>query len=452
MRDKGVITQAEYESAIHQLSETSGWRASEEGTVVIGKWATTLYGFVEADAIWDSTRSFNEGAGNAQVGRASTPNGDNSRFLFSARNSRFGFRVKAPEASRGVRASAQLEMDFMGLPSGIAGVSEGTFFSNPALRIRHMFFKVETPVVDVLMGQTWQLFGWQTIYSPNTVEIQGVPGQLNTRTPQLRVSKTIKASPVTFEIAVAATRPVQRDTGIPDAQGGMRFAVDTWTGVQTVGSTGTQISPMSIAVTGLLRRVRVDQWSAKPTSTSDLTLSAVAADAFVPLAPGTKDRKGNSLSLNGEFVTGYGFADLYSGLSGGIGFPTLPPAMGMTAGAAFPANIDNGIVTYATDGSLHGIQWTSYLFGAQYYLPELDGKLWISGNYSHIESANIDRYPAAGSVSKVTKAEDWFDVNLFADPIPAVRFGLEYANFNTMYADGIHAINHRFQLSGFFLF
>ena len=50
------------------------------------------------------------------------------------------------------------------------------------------------------------------------------------------------------------------------------------------------------------------------------------------------------------------------------------------------------------------------------------------------------------------KASDWFDVNLFADVTPQVRVGLEYANFNDTYADGVHAINHRGQMSAFYLF
>ena len=58
----------------------------------------------------------------------------------------------------------------------------------------------------------------------------------------------------------------------------------------------------------------------------------------------------------------------------------------------------------------------------------------------------------ATALSKVRDVEDWFDVNLFVDPTPAVRIGIEYANFNDMYFDGHHAINHRGQLSGFFIF
>ncbi len=106
-------------------------------------------------------------------------------------------------------------------------------------------------------------------------------------------------------------------------------------------------------------------------------------------------------------------------------------------------------MTYDQRGHLHGIQWTSYLIGAQYYLPGTEGKFWVSGNYSHTQSANIDNY---GTAARLRLAEDWFDVNVFVDPLPAVRIGVEYANFNDVYVDGTHAINHRLQLSGFFIF
>ncbi len=43
-------------------------------------------------------------------------------------------------------------------------------------------------------------------------------------------------------------------------------------------------------------------------------------------------------------------------------------------------------------------------------------------------------------------------VRFFSTPGSFVRIGGEYANFNTQYVDGQHAINHRFQLSGFLIF
>jgi hypothetical protein len=463
LRDKGIISQAEYESALRDLAETAGMRAADAGTLVISKWATTLYGFVEADNIYDTTRSFNDVAGSTPVARASTQAGGNGRFMMGVRNSRIGIRMAAPELSGGIRTTGMLEMDFLGtqLPVGNGPYpaptaastayfgTEGAFFTNPTFRIRHANLKVETPVVDILAGQYWQLFGWQSAYNPNTVEIQGVPGELYARTPQLRVSKTIKVHPVTIDVAIAASRPVQRDSAMPDGQAGVRFALDSWTGVQTIGATGTQISPLSFGVSGLLRHVAVDNYAAKPTYTNDLGMSAIAFDAFVPVIPGTKHKKDNSLSLNGELATGYGFADMYTGFTGGVSFPALPNTAGAATPPTYAPDIDNGIVTYDAAGKLHGIQWTSYLLGLQYYLPGVDGKLWISGNYSHISSSNVHYYATPTSALLL---EDWFDVNLFIAPAPALRVGIEYANFNSKYVDGQRAINHRGQLSGFFVF
>jgi len=451
MRDKGIISEAEYESAVHDLSETLGARAADQGTAVVAKWAATLYGFVDVDSIYDTTRSLNDLPGTPGIARSGTSAGDNPRFTFGVRNSRIGLRLKAPEVAS-VRASAQAEMDFLGtqLPIGVTqpyNGSEAAFFTNPTFRIRHMNLKLETPVVDILFGQYWQLFGWQSAYQPNTVQLQGVPGELYSRTPQLRISKTIKADPVTFEVAVAAVRPVQRDSGTPDGEAGLRFAIDSWTGMQTIGQTGQQLSPASVAVSGMLRHVAVNTLTASK-NTNDLGMSAIAVDGFLPLIPATKEKKGNSLSLNGEFATGYGFADMYTGLTGGITFPTV-------GGQPFAADIDTGIVTYDTAGHLHGIQWTSYLFGGQYYLPELEGNVWIAGNYSHVESNNIATYAGTGgnaAKTAVFDAYDFFDAMLWVKPVPSVQFGFEYANFNTKYVDGQHAINHRFQLSGFFIY
>jgi hypothetical protein len=286
-----------------------------------------------------------------------------------------------------------------------------------------------------------------------------VPGQIYSRTPQIRISKTIKTDPVTFEVAIAASRPFQRDTALPDGQAGLRLAFNKWTGTQTMGSTGTTISPLSIAVTGYLRQVSVPQLFPKPVVTNDKAASGIAVDGFIPVLPGTKEKKDNSLSLNGEFADGYGDADFYTGLNGGITWPAGLNGAIPAGGTAFAPNIDNGVATYDINGGLHFIHWQSYLFGAQYYLPGLQGKMWVSGNYSHIESNNIHFYsypPAftggAGVNNKSWSTYDWWDVNLFGDITPAARLGLEYANFNTMYNDGIHAINHRVQLSGFYIF
>ncbi len=191
MREKGILTQGEYDSAVHDLVDTSGERVPtgeqrRHGQVV----HDVLYGFIESDYIWDSDpgRSTTRRAGGAQVPRAGTPGGDNGRVQFSVRNSRLGFRLRAPEVD-GVKASAVVETDFLGTSLPVANPgsvpdprqrrcgTEGSFFTSPALRARHLYLKVETPVVDSLAGQYWTLYGWGPQYQPNTVEIQGVPGR-----------------------------------------------------------------------------------------------------------------------------------------------------------------------------------------------------------------------------------------------------------------------------------
>ena len=230
LRQRGILSQAEYELALRDIGASTGaGHASEANSLVFGKWVTTVYGFVEGDAIYDTTQSFADLAGNAQVLRGGghappepaspqTYGGDHGQTTFSVRNSRFGLRLRTP-GTEAVHASGMVEMDFLGaqsVGSGTGQVSENAFFTSPTVRLRHAMFRVETPVVDVLVGQYWHLFGWQTAYQPNTVEIQGVPGELYARTPQVRVSKTFKGDALTFEVAVAAMRPPSRASEVPE--------------------------------------------------------------------------------------------------------------------------------------------------------------------------------------------------------------------------------------------
>jgi hypothetical protein len=446
MKEKGIITQAEYDSAMHDLADSVGTKAGESTSLVISKWSATLYGFAQVDVIGDSTQSFTDFPGNTQVARPGTFAGDHGRFTFAVRNSRIGFKLRAPEYHK-VRATAQLEMDFLG-PS--PATTESAIFTNPLFRIRHMNFKLETPIVDVLFGQYWHLFGWQPLYHPNTVEIQGVPGQLYGRTPQLRVSKTIKTDPVTIELAIAMMRSPQRDSATPEGEAGARLAFNKWTGMTTNGAAGTTIQPLSVAVTADVRHFELAEFAATPKDTRAKTGWAIAADAYIPLVPATEKHKSNALSLNGEYAWGLGDADMYSQLVGGvIQAPALPNPTGATPAPTYTPNFDPGLVALSADGNAHLIQWQSVLVGVQYAFPKLNGLLWVSANYSHMDSNNSFLH---GDAKKVRHTLDWVDANLFWDATPAVRLGLEYAWFSDEYVDGVVAIDHHVQLSGWYIF
>jgi hypothetical protein len=475
LRDKGQITQAEYDSAERDLAESIGQAtAGEAPTFVLGRFSTTVYGALKGDFAYDTTESYSDLMGNAPVQRpGGTPlapppapqitySGDHQRMQFSVHDSRFGLRIRAPE-SGGVRTSGLLEFDLFGQLPPTA--TEAATFDSSLPRVRHAFLRVETPAVDFLVGQYWHLFGWQNVYHPASVQAQGLPGELYGRTPQLRVSKTIATSAVTFEVAAAALRPVERDSGKPQGEAGLRIAINGWKGLMTNGAIGTGIQPLSVAVTGNFRDVTIPEMSLIPKDTVDKGMESIAVDGFIPVIPASKDHKDNALSIHGEFVSGNGSADLYTGLTGGITFPYLPNTTGFNPAPTYPQNIDNGIVAFDPQGNLHAIQWTSYLIGAQYYLPFGGGRAFIAGNYSHMQSSNIADFtqsfanaapdPTAfhfTSDAQVRKSLDFVDGLLMADVATGVRVGGEYAVTIDHYVDGARATNQRVQAAGMFLF
>jgi hypothetical protein len=418
---------------------------------VMGKWGTTFYGFVEFDAINDSTQSFNDVAGNAAVQKEKTYAGDHHRTMFGVRNSRIGFKLNAPEVD-GIKASAVLEMDFLGnQPTSTTNsgstISEAAFWTNPGFRVRHMAVKVETPVVDMLFGQYWQLFGWQSYFDPNTVQIQGVPGEVFSRSPQARLSKTIKAGDAAVDLAIAASRPPQKDSAVPDGQAGIKFSYGGIKAVHTVGSAGTAADAAAVGVSGVMRRFILPNLAGQPVERKGITGSGISIDALVPIIPGTMEHRANALTFTGSWATGSGTADLYTGLTGGITFPNPTAA---DPAPTYP--IDNGLVTYDLQGNLHTINWRSYILGVQYYLPVADGRLWLAGNYSRMKSTNALRYTNSAGDAKIFDRSQWYDVNLFFDMTKAVRFGGEYARTKTKYGDGHEPHNDRWQFSAFYIF
>ncbi|HEX2686495.1 MAG TPA: hypothetical protein VHN14_07750 [Kofleriaceae bacterium] len=412
---------------------------------VTSKWDTTLYGFVEGDTIYDSTQGLNDNAGNSAVPRKGSYAGNHGQTTMGARNSRIGYRISAP-AVDDIKASAQLEMDFVG--NQPPGISESAFFASATFRVRHLNVKLETPIVDVLIGQSWQLFGWQTLYQPATVQIQGIPGEVFSRSPQIRLSKKLACDPVSLELAVAAARPPQRASATPDGQAGIKLNLDSVKAFHTAGSTGTALDSASIGVSVVGRRFAVDEFTAAPHSQVVRNGYGLSIDALIPVVPATKEHHDNALTLLGSFVTGAGTADLYSGLSGGVSQPALPNPGMTTPAPTYTPNIDNGLALFSADGTLHPMQWTSYLVGAQYYLPP-SGKVFLAANYSHTSSGNAHAF---GAATKVFDQQDWADGNLFVDLTPAVRLGLELAWINQTYVNGTEGTNYRAQFSGWLIF
>ena len=94
---------------------------------------------------------------------------------FSIRDSRFGLLVRAPE-KYGIRASALMELDFFGQIASNATETQN-WSTAMAPRLRHFYFRIDNPVLDILVGQYWHLFGWQNVYHPSSVQAQGLLGE-----------------------------------------------------------------------------------------------------------------------------------------------------------------------------------------------------------------------------------------------------------------------------------
>lgn len=448
LREKGILSEAELQSALRDMYESVGPRGETSLTLVLGKWATTLYGFVQADVMWHSTQSFADYGSNFQVARPGTFAGEHSRVQATIRDSRIGVRVQAPDLGW-LRASAVFELDLLG-PTGTIGstISENSFFVNPNLRVRHAYFKLETPIVDVLFGHYWHLFGWQPNYFPTIVTWPGLVGELFSRTTQLRLSKTIKTKPIVIELAIAGLRPPERDSSMPAFQGGLRLSFPGWTAVHTNYMTATATMPASIAVAGDVRSFTLPELSSSPQGTRTKVGAGVSVNAFLPIIRGTVKRKDNSLSIVGEFVTGQGINDMYTGLTGGVSNPALPAPPGMPA-PTYVSGVDPGLAVYDQNGELQLPRWTTFLVGIEYYLPRVGGRVGLFANVSRSQLHDPQQYT---NPAKVRDNEILYNVGAFGDLSEAVRVGLDYSRFDDQYADGVHAINDSVQAVGFFFF
>jgi hypothetical protein len=423
-----------------------------------GKWNPVFYGFIAFDMVHDSTQSFSGGCpGYLAIARPGTWGADHGRTVFDARGTRFGFKLSAPEGD-GYKASAVIEVDFLGnqvpMNYGTAptGISENSTYTNGLLRLRHAALKVETPYVDILAGQYWQLFGWMPIYLPVTVQVTGYPGVSFGRNPQLRFSHMFKMEPISVELAAAAVRPAQRNGEYPDGHAGARLLVNGLHGVSAVGATGAAFweMPASLAVSGIYRRLQVAEFAAAPTKQNKATAGGISVDVFVPVIWSTMANKGNGLNLTGNFTYGQGIGDMYApGTIGNAYYPALPNPSGAAPAPAWSQDIDNGIATYDLAGELHPIKWETGMAGIQYYLPP-SGRVWVTANYGFAKSSNIASYNLAPD--RIIKKYTMWDGVVYVNVMGPVTFAAEFAQEKQTYGDDKVAKNNRVVVSGFYQF
>ncbi|HTA87959.1 MAG TPA: hypothetical protein VK745_00235 [Polyangiaceae bacterium] len=414
-------------------------------------WTAAIYGFAELDIMADSSQSFIEGSLSNTLARPNTVAGDNPRVQFTARNSRLGFKIGAPDWNS-IKTSAVVEMDFFG-DEAATDRQDSAYTAGP-IRMRHYYAKLESPVIDVLAGQYHDLFAWGGAgFYPNSVAFLPLMGEVYHRNPQLRLSKTFRSNAADFEIAVAAVRPVQRDAAVPDVQGGLRLAINGWRGASAPGASRPVSAPAALGVSAVGRRLSVTDFSPTPANPQTGTAWGMAANAFLPIIPAAGSDLSNALSVTGELTVGSGISDLYPGLTGGVGFPALPNPNNLEAVPTYTPNIDPGIVTFDANNRLQPIKWTALVLNAHYHLPIADGKkLWISGTYSLVKSSNALALTPTQGRAFVWDNGQYLDANLWWGVTPAAQVGLSFERTQQTFGDGTVAHNDRGEGAFYFFF
>lgn len=431
------------------------------------QWKVTMGGFVEMDTISDSVRSFTEVIGNTPVDRPETINGAVGRTQFSIRNTRLDFGVEAPEVD-GWKTRGYLEFDLLGydpgttLKSAGGGASvaastntEGGFFDNPALRVRHAYISAESDGWQLMAGQYWALLGWQPDYFMPSVQVAPVPAMLYSRTPQLRAVKTLDvADGQTLQAAIGVMRPPQRDAEYPGLELGARWALASRASGFTGGASGAmKAQPMSVGISGAFRELSAPQNptatpSAANSASTDYPGTALAIDALIPVLASSDGKDvSNTLTLGGEFTVGTGYGDEFNSWTG-----NLPSPLNSGSSPYSNINLDAGIGGYNSADAfslIHLTTWNTYL---QYHLNQAARTAFALGA-SQLYSSNVDSLMSSspGKVFTYDREQAAF-VNMMHDFSDQIRVGVEYAFIRTTYSDGEMASDNRYQVSFWYIF
>ena len=412
-------------------------------------WKVNFSGFVEFDAFSDSVRSFTEVVGSNPVDRPDTANGMSGRTQFSMRNSRLAFGVLPPKMGNW-KTRAYLEMDFLGYDPSInadatkgATNSEGSYYTNPTLRMRHGYFAGENGPWQILVGQTWSLIGWQSQYVLSTVSVAPVTGTLYERTPQITLfNKTDMGQSSQLRSGFSIVRPPQKDAEVPELDAAVQYNFNGMKAAFTSTNGDVKANPLSVALSGSLRQFVIPK-AGDSTGGNDHYLSSMfALDTFIPILTASGDKEiGNTLGLSGEFTQGKGYADEFPGWTGNT------PQLSSTA---LNPNMDAGQGGFDPSSNFRLVDLRTWNAQLQYHLPA-DCAAFTTLGYGQLYSDNVDGLaPSSGKV--IYNRTEVYLINFVKDLTKQVRVGLEFDHFRTSYTDGVAPSDNRIQLSSWFRF
>ena len=415
-----------------------------------------LGGFVEFDALFDSSRSVGESEGSVPIARRNTFDGENGRTQFSLRNSRIALGAEGP-AFTSWKPRAVLEMDFLGYDPAALNTnnqSETSFYSSPSFRIRHAFIQLKKNSTEVIVGQTWSLFGWQPFYVPNTVSVPPSTGTVFERTQRISVIQNFSPdgdSPQVFRAGLALVRPTQRDAQLPNVDAGIIWSLESRrSGFSSVNS-DIRNQPLSLALSTTFREFKAPRAG---NSVSDLVSTpafAFALDTFIPLlACHDPVDTAQTLSLIGEYTFGRGYGDEFPNWNGGILQNSVNNQTSNTVGSNL--NLDAGIGGYNSRQEFELVHLQSFSTQLQYHLSQ---SAFFTFGYAQVYSNNLSNFLSGPgvTVSKLYDRSEIYFLNWVHDLSKQVRVGLEFSQFATHYvSDGAATHQNRIAVATYYRF
>jgi hypothetical protein len=341
----------------------------------------TPYGFVLANGFFTG----NSLADQDYPGTAQTVAKGGS-VLFSARQSRFGFRLATKDSWSGADLSGVLEMDFSG--GHLATNSTGWYNGLMRLRLASMTaaWKTEAGTFSVLAGQD---VGLLNVLFAESLAWVAKPlfwqaGNLWRRSPQFRVSWANTFGDFGVSAAVAALSPATIDTSVPDFGAGNQSRMPNIEArLAGTGKFGQDIT----AAVGLGYHMNTRRLAYGTAAQQDVDGTMMGVDVDLGLT--------RFAQVKGEYYTGKGADDSYNAI---------------------------GAPIYGAAGAVEPLETSGYW--AQLIAKPMPW-VWVTLGIGHAE-ADQTNSAAAARVNN-----DQLAAGLLFNAGKAWRFGIEYAQLET---------------------
>ena len=380
------------------------------------RWDLTIGGYVKFDMGWGSQSQGQDAWSALRQGKGAFDNAadQNGNFYAYSGETTLNFLARGPDAW-GAKTFGFVEGYFRGQEGSANATGQGYFV------LRHAFMQLEWPTTKLLIGQTWNKWGFLPSYGGFLLDFTGLaPFLKGQRQPLIRVEQTFAKN---WNWSLGAIAPTSTLGGAAGAT--PTGTVDGYSLSQMPffeGSLGWMsdkcgnIGPWKLLfnLEGFYGRQKmvynaISSPNALVISNKEVDAWGVAFKGFIPIVPEKKGNKKGALSASGVVF----YTQNPSWFQGPD--TTTTYNYGSLGWAAFHAPIVYG-----------GWGQVSYW---------LTDQVSVNGWYGYSRNVLSNNYMATVATPNQIQNTTQYIMNIMYDVNAAVRFGLEGAYFNTRYAN-----------------